>query len=132
MPATRSFVVDDTQKGVFLLDREALVSDEVLRNEMSNVFAKCWIYVGHGSEVKKPGDFHTRRVAGRPVIFVRDQTGQVRCHFNTCRHRGAIVCNDCGRNPGSLTASNQDGGDAVHDFAAALNSPTPTANSGGA
>ncbi len=94
MSATRSFVVDDTQKGVFLLDREALVSDEVLRNEMSNVFAKCWIYVGHGSEVKKPGDFHTRRVAGRPVIFVRDQTGQVRCHFNTCRHRGAIVCND--------------------------------------
>ena len=94
MSVTRSFVVDDVKNGIFLLDREALVSDEVLRNEMSNVFAKCWIYVGHGSELKKPGDFHTRRVAGRPIIFVRDQNGQVHCHFNTCRHRAAIVCND--------------------------------------
>ncbi len=94
MSNSRSFVVDDPQKGVFLLDREALVSDQVLRDEMRNIFAKCWIYVGHGSEVKKPGDYQTRRVAGRPVIFVRDQAGQVKCHFNTCRHRGAIVCND--------------------------------------
>ncbi len=94
MADPRSFVVDDTQKGIFLLDREALVSEQVLRDEVKNVFAKCWIYVGHGSELKKNGDFQTRRVAGRPVIFVRDQQGQVRCHFNTCRHRGAIVCND--------------------------------------
>jgi phenylpropionate dioxygenase-like ring-hydroxylating dioxygenase large terminal subunit len=94
MTAMRSFVVDDPEKGVFMLDREALVSDEVLRNEFANIFQKCWIYVGHGSELKKPGDFHTRRVAGRPLIFVRDQKGQVRCFFNTCRHRGAIVCNE--------------------------------------
>jgi phenylpropionate dioxygenase-like ring-hydroxylating dioxygenase large terminal subunit len=94
MSNSRSFVVDDPQKGVFLLDREALVSDQVLRDEMRTIFAKCWIYVGHGSELKKPGDYQTRRVAGRPVIFVRDQAGQVHCHFNTCRHRGAIVCNE--------------------------------------
>ncbi len=85
----RSYVVDDPEKGVFLLDREAHMSDEVLREEMRKIFAKCWIYVGHASEVKKPGDFVTRRVAGRPVIFVRNQKGEVDCHFNTCRHRGA-------------------------------------------
>jgi phenylpropionate dioxygenase-like ring-hydroxylating dioxygenase large terminal subunit len=94
MTGARSFVVDDREKGIFLLDREALVSDEVLRGEMRNIFAKCWIYVGHGSELKKNGDFHTRKVAGRPVIFARDGKGQVRCHLNTCRHRGALVCTE--------------------------------------
>jgi len=87
-----SYVIDDHEKGLFLLDRSVHVSEEVLRREMSNIFAKCWIYVGHGSELTKPGDYKTRRVAGRPVIFVRDQKGEVRCLFNTCRHRGSIVC----------------------------------------
>ena len=90
----RSFVIDDLKKGTFLLDREALVSQDVLRTEMKNVFARCWIYVGHASELKKPGDFHTRRVAGRPVIFARDAKGEVRCFLNTCRHRGALICTE--------------------------------------
>ena len=94
MRANGSYIVDDREKGIFLLDRSVHVSEDVLREEMRKIFAKCWIYVGHGSELKKPGDFVTRKVAGRPVIFARDQKGEVRCHFNTCRHRGAIVCAD--------------------------------------
>ena len=88
------FVIEDLDKGMFLLNREALVSQDVLRTEVRNIFAKCWIYVGHSSELKNPGDFHTRKVAGRPVIFARDAKGQVRCFFNTCRHRGALVCTE--------------------------------------
>jgi phenylpropionate dioxygenase-like ring-hydroxylating dioxygenase large terminal subunit len=52
------------------------------------------IYVGHSSELKKPGDFRSRKVAGRPVIFCRDQAGQFHCLFNTCRHRSAIICTE--------------------------------------
>jgi phenylpropionate dioxygenase-like ring-hydroxylating dioxygenase large terminal subunit len=59
---------------------------------MTAIFGKCWIYVGHGSELGKPGEFKTRRVGGRPVIFCRDQKGRVQVFFNTCRHRGSIVC----------------------------------------
>lgn len=90
----RSYVIDDPVAGKFLLDRETLVSESVLRDEMKHIFSKCWIYVGHSSELKKPGDFHTRRVAGRPVIFARDAKGEVRCFFNTCRHRGALICTE--------------------------------------
>ena len=91
---TRSYIVDDPAKKRFLLDREALVSETVLRDEMARIFSKCWIYVGHSSELKKPNDFVTRRVAGRPVIFNRDMRGDIHCLFNTCRHRGAIVCTE--------------------------------------
>jgi p-cumate 2,3-dioxygenase alpha subunit len=87
-----SYIIDDREKKTFLLDREVLVSEEILRKEMSLIFSRCWIYVGHASELKKPGDFVSRKVAGRPVIFVRDAKGAYHCLFNTCRHRGAIVC----------------------------------------
>ena len=90
--SARSYIIDDREKKTFLLDREVLVSDDILRQEMSRIFGRCWIYVGHDSELKKPGDFRSRKVAGRPVILVRDQAGKVHCLFNTCRHRGAIVC----------------------------------------
>ena len=90
--SARSYIVDDRERKTFLLDREVLVSDDILRKEMSAIFGRCWIYAGHASELKNPGDFRSRRVAGRPVIFCRDQAGEVHCLFNTCRHRGAIVC----------------------------------------
>jgi phenylpropionate dioxygenase-like ring-hydroxylating dioxygenase large terminal subunit len=91
---SRSFIIDDQEKQHFFLDREALVSDAVLADEMRKIFSKCWIYVGHASELKQPNDFVTRKVAGRPVIFLRDMRGEYRCLFNTCRHRGAIVCTE--------------------------------------
>jgi phenylpropionate dioxygenase-like ring-hydroxylating dioxygenase large terminal subunit len=90
----RSYIVDDPVKKRFLLDREALVSPVVLQDEMARIFAKCWIYVGHSSELKNPNDFVTRKVAGRPVIFNRDARGEIHCFLNTCRHRGAIVCTE--------------------------------------
>ena len=92
MNAQTSYVVDDKEKGIFLLDRAVHVDDRILRDEMQKIFAKCWIYVGHASEVKKPGDFVSRKVAGRPIIMTRDAKGEIRCLFNTCRHRGAVVC----------------------------------------
>lgn len=89
-----AYIIDDPQRKTFLLNREVLVSDAILQKERHTIFSKCWIYVGHSSEVKKPGDFVTRNVAGRPVIFCRTSQGEIQCHFNTCRHRGAIVCTE--------------------------------------
>jgi phenylpropionate dioxygenase-like ring-hydroxylating dioxygenase large terminal subunit len=92
--SVRSYIVDDRERKTFLLDREVLVSDDILRKEMAAIFGRCWIYVGHASELKNPGDFRSRRVGGRPIIFSRDQKGNFHCLFNTCRHRGAIVCTE--------------------------------------
>jgi phenylpropionate dioxygenase-like ring-hydroxylating dioxygenase large terminal subunit len=88
------YIEEDLQAKTFRLNREVLVSEDILGAEGTKIFGRCWIYVGHGSEIPKPKDFVTRRVAGRPVIFCRDGDGQVRCHLNTCRHRGAIVCRE--------------------------------------
>jgi phenylpropionate dioxygenase-like ring-hydroxylating dioxygenase large terminal subunit len=86
-----TYIIDDKEKKVFLLNREVHVSEQVLADEVDKIFAKCWIYVGHDSEIPNKGDYVTRKVAGRPVIFTRDSKGEIRVHFNTCRHRGALV-----------------------------------------
>jgi phenylpropionate dioxygenase-like ring-hydroxylating dioxygenase large terminal subunit len=87
-----TFVVEDRQALTFRVSREALVSPDVLERERAAVFDRSWIYVGHGSELPEPGHFKSRDVAGRPVIFCRDNGGTVRCLLNSCRHRGATVC----------------------------------------
>ena len=45
--SVRSYIIDDRERKTFLLDREVLVSDDILRQEMSRIFGRCWIYVGH-------------------------------------------------------------------------------------
>jgi p-cumate 2,3-dioxygenase alpha subunit len=82
----------DDRAGIFRVRRSSYVDPGVLAVEMEAIFSKCWLYVGHDSELGRPNDFLTRRIAGRPVIFLRDHEGAVRCFLNVCPHRGAQLC----------------------------------------
>ncbi len=88
------YIHDDPAGRRFQLDRRALVDPEVLARERTALFDRCWIYAGHESEIRRPGDFRTRRVAGRPIILARDGSGRARAFLNSCRHRGALVCRE--------------------------------------
>src|SRR5499433_162053 len=92
--APEGLIIDNRQDGLFRVNRRAFTDPHVLELERERVFAQCWIYAGHESEIPHPGDFCARRVAGRPVILVRGADGQVRALLNTCTHRGAQVCRE--------------------------------------
>ena len=64
----------------------------VFADEMERIFHRGWVFVGHDSEVPRPGDFVTRRVGTEPVIMVRDGDGRVAVLVNRCMHRGTMVC----------------------------------------
>ncbi|MBM3940413.1 MAG: Rieske 2Fe-2S domain-containing protein [SAR202 cluster bacterium] len=87
-------VIDDEANGLFRVHRSAFTDPEILDLERERIFDRCWIYVGHASEVPKPGDFVTRRVAGRPVIFTHGHDHKLHVLLNACTHRGAIVCRE--------------------------------------
>ena len=89
---TRSLVVDDPKRCLFQVHRTAYTSPEILELERERVFDRSWIYVGHESEVRNPGDFQSRDAAGRPVILCRDSDGEIRILINSCTHRGAQLC----------------------------------------
>jgi len=87
----------DAEKRVFRVHRDAYRSAEVFELEKRKVLHKSWIILGHESEVPNKGDFVTRTVIDKDLIFNRDRKGVVRVHFNSCRHRGPAVCRDkCG------------------------------------
>ena len=90
----RPLVLHDPATRRFEVHRSALVDPAIHEQEQRRVFDVCWIYVGHESEVRAPGDFKTRGVCGRPVIFCRDSKSNLRVFLNTCRHRGAMVCRE--------------------------------------
>lgn len=92
--ADAPYIIDDTEAMIFRLNRRTLGDPAVLETERRAVFDKCWIYAGHESEVTEPGDFKTRSVCGRPIIFCRDGGGGMRALLNSCRHRGTTVCRE--------------------------------------
>ncbi len=87
-------VINEPQAHRFQVNRAALVDPAIFEREQRSIFDVCWIYVGHESEVREPGDFKTRTLCGRPVLFCRDNAGKARVFLNTCRHRGTVVCRE--------------------------------------
>ena len=89
---TKNLIIDDSERGIFRYHRSSLTSDHILELERERIFERCWLYLGHESEVERPGDYRRRTVAGRPLFFVRGRDDQVRVFLNTCPHRGALIC----------------------------------------
>jgi p-cumate 2,3-dioxygenase alpha subunit len=85
-------IEDDPERGVFRVHRSAFTSPQLLQLERERIFDRCWLYLGHESEVERPGDYVRRHVAGRPLFMVRGEDGVVRAFYNSCTHRGALVC----------------------------------------
>ena len=79
----------DAGSGRFRVARAAYVDPVLHAGEIEAIFSHCWLFVGHDSEIPGPNDFVTRTIAGRPVLFLRDRDGAVRCFLNICPHRGA-------------------------------------------
>jgi p-cumate 2,3-dioxygenase subunit alpha len=87
-------IIQDWEKGRFLVPRRAFTDPAVFEKEYAAIFNRCWLYLGHASELAEPGSFLTRTVARRPILFTRDRAGDYHALFNVCPHRGAMVCRE--------------------------------------
>jgi p-cumate 2,3-dioxygenase alpha subunit len=88
-----ALLVDPAQR-IFKVARRNFVDHEIYEAEKEKIFDRSWLYLGHSSELPKPGDYITRAVAGRSILFTRDAKGRLRALMNTCPHRGAQVCRE--------------------------------------
>ena len=88
----KDLIIDDRRKGIFRVHRSSMTSMDLFQREQEQIFGRCWIYLGHESEVENPGDYRRRMVAGRPLFFARGRDGEVRVFLNSCPHRGALIC----------------------------------------
>jgi benzoate/toluate 1,2-dioxygenase alpha subunit len=77
--------------------RDLYISQELFELEQENFFANTWNYVGHDSQLPKPGDYISNEIAGRPLIIVRHTDNSVRVMMNRCAHKGSrLVSAPCG------------------------------------
>jgi len=80
----------DIERG--LVSRETFTSDDIYRQELTRIFDRTWICLGHNSEIPDPGDYMLRRLGSAPVIVARARDKSVQVMLNSCRHRGAKLC----------------------------------------
>ena len=70
--------------------------EEILRRERRLIFARSWQYAGRAAQVAEPGSFLSTDAGGIPLLVTRDRAGELHAFLNVCRHRGAVLTEDCG------------------------------------
>jgi phenylpropionate dioxygenase-like ring-hydroxylating dioxygenase large terminal subunit len=93
----------DADRG--LVSRRIFIEEEIYRQELERIFARCWLFLCHESQIPLPGDFFTTWMGEDPVLVVRDDRGQVRAFLNVCRHRGNRLCRADDGNAASFTCA---------------------------
>ena len=79
----------DLRRGV--IDRRIFWDQGIYELELERVFARCWLFVAHESQVAAPGDFVTTYMGEDGVIVARGEDGEVHVFLNSCTHRGNKV-----------------------------------------
>ena len=60
--------------------------------DLETIFCRRWIFAGLECEISEPGEYVTLAVGRSSIIVLRNEEGDVRAFFNTCRHRGSRIC----------------------------------------
>jgi phenylpropionate dioxygenase-like ring-hydroxylating dioxygenase large terminal subunit len=81
--------------------RDLYLDPALFELEMQRLWARCWLYVGHASQVPEAGDFITVQLGSQPVLMLRRADGGLSVLLNRCAHKGSMLtrepCGNAGR-----------------------------------
>lgn len=64
----------------------------VFESELDNIFESTWVYCGHETQIRNPGDYVSVQIGRQCMLMVRTGDGAVRVLYNRCPHRGTQLC----------------------------------------
>ena len=62
---------------------------EIFALEKERIFCREWFCAAREEQIPAAGDALVLNVAGESVIVARTKEGEIRAHYNVCRHRGS-------------------------------------------
>ena len=86
-----SRLLDQDRPG-YTLPQQLYVGGEAFAFDTQVLLKRVWLYACTVAHVKKPGDWHLFELANNSIIIMRGRDGEVRAFYNSCRHRGARLC----------------------------------------
>jgi len=74
------------------LEQPFYTDAQIFDFEWEQIWKRYWLFVCTTAEIPKAGDFITYKAHKDSVIIIRGTNGEVYAHYNTCRHRGSLIC----------------------------------------
>ncbi len=78
------------QRG-FSLPQDFYNDPAIHEADLEAIFHRHWLFAAASCELAGPGAFVTLTIGRSPILLLRDEQGELRGFFNTCRHRGARI-----------------------------------------
>ncbi len=76
----------------YTLDQAFYLNKSIFDLEFEHIWKKYWLFAGTVAEIPKSGDYFTYKVGNESIIIIRGNENEVFAHYNTCRHRGSLIC----------------------------------------
>jgi Rieske 2Fe-2S family protein len=74
------------------LPSSAYVTQGAWEQEQTAIFTRDWLCVGRVEDLAEPGSHRVIELSGESILLVRTKAGELRAHYNVCRHRGSRIC----------------------------------------
>jgi Rieske 2Fe-2S family protein len=71
------------------LPSEYYHSADIFALEKERIFCSEWFCAGREEQLPGAGDHLVLDVAGESILLIRTKDGEIKAHYNVCRHRGA-------------------------------------------
>jgi Rieske 2Fe-2S family protein len=62
--------------------------------DLERIWYRNWVYLCRADTLPEPACYRTFTIGTQPVLVLRDEAGALRAFYNTCRHRGSMLCRD--------------------------------------
>ena len=53
-----------------LIDRAIFTNRDIFEQEQETIFTRSWLFIGHDSQIPKPGDFVSTRMGTEPLSYL--------------------------------------------------------------
>lgn len=84
-------LIEEHQPG-YSLKQLFYTDPDVFALELNAIWKRYWLFAGTTAEIPKAGDYFTYTFQQDSIIIIRGDKGEVFAHYNTCRHRGSLIC----------------------------------------